>query len=190
MISIVKILSYFFVPQTPTVNDSTKPELFHFLKVVASEELDKLDTWDSEDSHSEGSDIDETAINISPSLYLGPKKTIRKSLKTQAKKTSKCKGITRSDKISFARWRWGKQVLAKDGSVIAQEEEELDGTPILRSTQCLEYLVIRNTGRPSTMCRKCYEINRTLQYGLRDMKRGKLGKKKVFSPEVLLPVDC
>jgi len=95
-----------------------------------------------------------------------------------------------SDKISFARWRWGKQVLAKDGSVIAQEEEELDGTPILRSTQCLEYLVIRNTGRPSTMCRKCYEINRTLQYGLRDMKRGKLGKKKVFSPEVLLPVDC
>ena len=95
MISIVKILSYFFVPQTPTVNDSTKPELFHFLKVVASEELDKLDTWDSEDSHSEGSDIDETAINISPSLYLGPKKTIRKSLKTQAKKTSKCKGITR-----------------------------------------------------------------------------------------------
>merc|ERR1711959_694705 len=82
------------------------------------------------------------------------------------------------------------KLVSKDGSVIAQEEEELDGTPILRSTQCLEYLVIRNTGRPSTMCRKCYEINRTLQYGLRDMKRGKLGKKKVFSPEVLLPVDC
>jgi len=94
-----------------------------------------------------------------------------------------------SDKISFARWRWGKQVLAKDGSVIAIEEET-DGVPVLRSTQCLEHLVIRNTGRPSTMCRKCYEINRTLQYGLRDMKRGKLGKKKVFSPDTLLPVDC
>ena len=97
--------------------------------------------------------------------------------------------FTFSDKISFARWRWGKQVLAKDGSVIA-EEEDSESVPVLRSTQCLEYLVIRNTGRPSTMCRKCYEINRTLQYGLRDMKRGKLGKKKVFSPEVLLPIEC
>ena|SRR3990167_4725292 len=81
------------------------------------------------------------------------------------------------DKINFARWRWGKQMLAKDGSVIAIEEE-YNGYPILRSTQCQEQLVVRTTGRPSTMCRKCYEINRTLQYGLRDMKRGKLGKRK------------
>merc|ERR1712232_1364407 len=78
--------SLFFVPQTPTVNDSTKPELFHFLKVVASEELDKLDTWDSEDSHSEGSDIDETAINISPFYILVLKKPLENHLKHKLRK--------------------------------------------------------------------------------------------------------
>eukprot|EP00339_Tiarina_fusa_P020266 CAMPEP_0117036504 /NCGR_PEP_ID=MMETSP0472-20121206/25854_1 /TAXON_ID=693140 ORGANISM="Tiarina fusus, Strain LIS" /NCGR_SAMPLE_ID=MMETSP0472 /ASSEMBLY_ACC=CAM_ASM_000603 /LENGTH=194 /DNA_ID=CAMNT_0004746279 /DNA_START=84 /DNA_END=668 /DNA_ORIENTATION=- len=187
-VNLGQLLSILVQPQTSNIIQEEKPELFHFLKVVASEELDKLDAWDSDDISDE-SDVDETMIQIpriSSDLFLGPKKTIKKvSPKTSTKKTSKCRGITRSDKISFARWRWGKQVLAKDGSVIATEEE-IDDTPVLRSTQCLEYLVIRNTGRPSTMCRKCYEINRTLQYGLRDMKRGKLGKKKVFSPDTLL----
>jgi len=183
------LLSFLVQPQTSNITQD-HTELFHFLKVVASEELDKLDTWDSDDASE--SDVDETMIQIPgvvSSNSFSPEKSIKKSKTTRSKKTSKCKGITRSDKISFARWRWGKQVLAKDGSVIAIEEET-DGVPVLRSTQCLEHLVIRNTGRPSTMCRKCYEINRTLQYGLRDMKRGKLGKKKVFSPDTLLPVDC
>merc|ERR1712115_442012 len=181
------LLSFLVQPQivNSSIEQEEKSELFHFLKVVASEELDKLDSWDSDDLSDE-SDIDETVIEIPARISSDMFRPILpKTKKTISKKTSRCKGITRSDKISFARWRWGKQVLAKDGSVIAIEEE-LDDTPVLRSTQCLEYLVIRNTGRPSTMCRKCYEINRTLQYGLRDMKRGKLGKKKIFSPDNLI----
>ena len=77
------------------------------------------------------------------------------------------------DKINFARQRWGNKVLAKDGGVIAKEFVEYD-QPVLRSINCQDYLIVKNnTGRPSTMCRSCYEVNRTLQYGLRDMKRGK-----------------
>ena len=114
-----------------------------------------------------------------------PKKSLKPSMKPVPtickvsinKKTSKCRGIIRMDKINFARWRWGPQVLSKDGSVIAIEDEE-NHVPVLRSVSCEKEMEIRNTGRPSTMCRKCYEVNRTLQYGLRDMKRGKLGKKK------------
>jgi len=150
-------------------------ELFHFLKVAASEELDRIHSWDveppsPEDSESDVDEVEYSKVTSDTKLKLpGTGKS--------CKKTSRCKGIVRSDKINFARWRWGKHVLSKDGKVIATEEE-VNGRPVLRSLHCQEFLVVRNTGRPSTMCRRCYEINRTLQYGLRDMKRGKLGKRK------------
>jgi len=184
------LLSFLVQPQIEPVQQQDKVELFHFLKAVASEELDKIHyaASSSDDDDSSPGTLVKDSDQLSTS-YLLPSKTIKKASPSSNKKTSLCKGITRSDKISFARWRWGKQVLSKDGSVIAVEEEGED-SPVLRSTQCMEYLVIRNTGRPSTMCRKCYEINRTLQYGLRDMKRGKLGKKKTFSPGTLLSHPC
>jgi len=184
------LLSFLVQPSIEPAQQQDKVELFHFLKAVASEELDKIHyaASSSDDDDSSPRTLVKDSDQLSTS-YLLPQKTIKKTSPSSNKKTSLCKGITRSDKISFARWRWGKQVLSKDGSVIAVEEEGED-SPVLRSTQCMEYLVIRNTGRPSTMCRKCYEINRTLQYGLRDMKRGKLGKKKTFSPGTLLSHPC
>ncbi|MCR9066964.1 MAG: hypothetical protein NXI00_23560 [Cytophagales bacterium] len=90
------LLSFLVQPQTTTRPQS---ELFQFLKAVASEELDKLDAWDSDDMISDESDVDETMIQIprvSSDLYIGsPKKTIKKSPPKPSKKTSKCKGITR-----------------------------------------------------------------------------------------------
>merc|ERR1711862_1032508 len=88
-VNLGQLLSILVQPQTSNIIQEEKPELFHFLKVVASEELDKLDAWDSDDISDE-SDVDETMIQIpriSSDLFLGPKKTIKKvSPKTSTKK--------------------------------------------------------------------------------------------------------
>lgn len=99
-------LSYYFV-QLPSVTHfenepEEKSELFHFLKAVATEELDKLDSWDSDDGSDDYSDIDETMIELPTDMFTPTlpksKRAISKrntSPRQNSKKTSLCKGITR-----------------------------------------------------------------------------------------------
>lgn len=97
------LFSYLVQPQAVKLESEEKSELFHFLKVVATEELDKLDAWESDDLSDEYSDIDETMIEIPSDMFTPttlPKssRAISKrqtSPKHSSKKTSKCKGITR-----------------------------------------------------------------------------------------------
>ena len=87
------LLPFLVQPQIEPVQE--RPELFQFLKAVASEELDKID---HSSEYSPDSDFDETIIQIgSPFSSYGPQKTIKKmsSPKMSSKKTSLCKGITR-----------------------------------------------------------------------------------------------